>query len=376
MSVTAVIAVKNGEKTLRRAIESLLGQTVKLDKIVIVNDASIDKTGDVIQGLIDENPDQIHCVELMRTHWVYRARNIGAEKVDTEYMFFLDSDDWVDKTYVGTCMDILNKHPEAGFVYTDMTEVSGEMQTVVELPYFNPKLLQSRNYIHYSAFMRTDIFKRLGGYSEYLNDCRNHMTEWHLWLEMVQNNIKGAKWPRPLFYYQKSAGQMSANTERNRTDMYLQVIGLLGADIGKQQIKKPILLVCHGREYLNKSHMSWEVYGWRSVLDKFGTVLCFFYDIETELRGHDGMIASLLETIETVQPELIFHPAYKHDIGVKVWASISEQYQTLCWMCDDGWRFESYSKEYCKGFRHTVTTNKSVYGQYSKDGYGGAIKSQ
>jgi len=63
-SYWSLLTVKNGEKTIVRAIESLLAQSVRPSLICVVNDGSKDSTAIMVQKLADMNPGVIHIITL------------------------------------------------------------------------------------------------------------------------------------------------------------------------------------------------------------------------------------------------------------------------------------------------------------------------
>ena len=88
--LSIIVPVYNGEKTIKRAIDSLLKQTEEVD-IIVVNDGSTDNTESVVKSYFESN-----------IHYFYKenggisdARNFGISKVETEFFGFLDSDDYV-----------------------------------------------------------------------------------------------------------------------------------------------------------------------------------------------------------------------------------------------------------------------------------------
>jgi len=64
--VSVVMAVYNGEKYLRHAIDSLLAQTFTDFEFIIVDDGSTDATSQIIQGYDDE-----------RIRFIQNEENIG-----------------------------------------------------------------------------------------------------------------------------------------------------------------------------------------------------------------------------------------------------------------------------------------------------------
>ena len=88
--LSIIVPVYNGEKTIKRAIDSLLKQTVEVD-IIVVNDGSTDNTESVVKTYSNSN---IHYY-YKKNGGISDARNFGISKVNTEFFGFLDSDDYV-----------------------------------------------------------------------------------------------------------------------------------------------------------------------------------------------------------------------------------------------------------------------------------------
>lgn len=91
--LSVIIPVYNGEKYVRRAVESVLHQPEShLIEVLIINDGSKDNSGSVCDQLADEyeNVRVIH----KENGGVSSARNLGIEHVNGKYVGFLDCDDW------------------------------------------------------------------------------------------------------------------------------------------------------------------------------------------------------------------------------------------------------------------------------------------
>ncbi len=90
--LSIIVPVYNGEKTIKRAIESLLKQTTPVD-IIVVNDGSKDNTEEIVLDL-KKNNDNIYYF-YKENSGISDSRNFGVDKVETEFFGFLDSDDTV-----------------------------------------------------------------------------------------------------------------------------------------------------------------------------------------------------------------------------------------------------------------------------------------
>ena len=82
----------NSEKFISETIISVQNQTYTNWEMMIVDDCSSDKTVQIIQSFIDEDP-RIHLIQLNKNAGAAKARNFGIEKITGKYMTFLDADD-------------------------------------------------------------------------------------------------------------------------------------------------------------------------------------------------------------------------------------------------------------------------------------------
>lgn len=379
-TVSCVIAVKNGEKTIERTLESLHAQTYSLEKIILVNDDSTDNTLKVAREVEESYGKVTEIVSLCPSKWVFSARNEGFKKVQTDYFFFLDADDYVPENYVKEMVRVLDNNPTIAVTYCDMIHFNELGEEKFSVPDFDPSVLMERNFVAYSSLQRT---KNFTGYSEILNDSRNHLTEWAYWLNMVKNSQTFRKCTHTQFYYYRAAtppsadqkttsdDQMSTNYERPRLDMHIEMaMGLVEnlSDINIKGEQKRILLVCQGKDYVDRSRMGFEIMTFCKPLEEFGDVFTFQYDVMMKHFGRKGMLDKLEDILNVIDPTVIFHPTYKDDIPAETWKELSKIFKTVAWNSDDNRRYDSFTKEYCKNFTNVVTTYPEIYNRMAHPG--------
>lgn len=100
--LSVVVPVYNVEKYLERCIKSLLSQTHYIDEIIIVDDGSPDKCGEIADALAAGNDNII--VIHQQNMGLSGARNTGIDNATGEYIGFVDSDDYVDPEMYSTLM--------------------------------------------------------------------------------------------------------------------------------------------------------------------------------------------------------------------------------------------------------------------------------
>ena len=105
--VDIVVPIYNVEEYLDKNIKSLINQTYQDIRIICVNDGSTDNSASIIEKYIKED-----CrVELYSKEngGLSDARNYGLKKVNSEYVMFIDSDDFCEPEMVETALDEAEK---------------------------------------------------------------------------------------------------------------------------------------------------------------------------------------------------------------------------------------------------------------------------
>lgn len=93
--VSIILPVYNVEKYLSACLDSLLAQTLEEIEIVAVNDGSTDGSLQILQAYQASNPEKLFIFST-ENHGVSRARNYGFAHSHGEYVWFVDSDDFVE----------------------------------------------------------------------------------------------------------------------------------------------------------------------------------------------------------------------------------------------------------------------------------------
>lgn len=96
--VSVIIPCFNVEEYVERCIDSLVKQSIGLDNIelIFVNDASEDKTLEVLKRYENKYSETILIIDLEQNLRQGGARNIGMQYASADYIGFVDADDWVE----------------------------------------------------------------------------------------------------------------------------------------------------------------------------------------------------------------------------------------------------------------------------------------
>lgn len=94
MKLSVIVPVYRAEEYLNECVDSILAQTMDDLELILVNDGSPDKSGDIMAAYARRYPDKIRTITL-DNGGQGRARNHGIDAARGEYLSFIDSDDYI-----------------------------------------------------------------------------------------------------------------------------------------------------------------------------------------------------------------------------------------------------------------------------------------
>ena len=116
--VSAIVPVYNEERYIAECLDSLLKQTMRIDEIICINDASTDQSSQIIKDYAIKN-DNIYLLENLRNKGLSFSRNLGIANAHGDYLFFIDSDDVAHLDAIEQLYSQAEKH-DTDLVYFDL----------------------------------------------------------------------------------------------------------------------------------------------------------------------------------------------------------------------------------------------------------------
>lgn len=125
----------NSESFIGQTIQSVQEQTFQDWEHIVVNDGSLDRSQKVLEEIILSS-SKLKLINQPNSG-VARTRNVGYANIsdDSQYLFFLDSDDFLKPKMLSTMVDYLDNHPDLGFIYCSYT-YADENGKEIETPRF------------------------------------------------------------------------------------------------------------------------------------------------------------------------------------------------------------------------------------------------
>lgn len=106
--VSVIVPVYNVEEYLRECLDSIINQTYTNLEIIIVNDCSLDNSQSIIDEYI-KTDKRIQCIKHEKNKGLGEARNTGMAIAKGEYISFIDSDDYVDHSFIAKMLALILK---------------------------------------------------------------------------------------------------------------------------------------------------------------------------------------------------------------------------------------------------------------------------
>ncbi len=205
VDVSAVIPAYNSAGTLARAVGSIGQQTRRPAEVVIVDDASQDKTSAVAEDLARQYPAgwiRLHRHE--RNCGPGSARNTGWENAKSTFVAFLDSDDAWHPRKVEIQYDWMKMHPDVGLTGHACPELREGIWPQVDCDHVSVRMAEKLQFLFSNQFstptamLRRDLPYRFAANKRYCEDFL-------LWLQIVLDGVPTAYIDSPLAAIYKPA---------------------------------------------------------------------------------------------------------------------------------------------------------------------------
>ena len=113
ITVSVVMPVRDAERYIAEAIESLLAQTLSSWELLVIDDGCEDKTIDITNSFNDE---RIRVLELDGPHGIAVALNLGLQEAEGRYVARLDADDIAHPSRLQKQVEYMDANPKVGLL--------------------------------------------------------------------------------------------------------------------------------------------------------------------------------------------------------------------------------------------------------------------
>lgn len=218
IKVSVVMPAFNSEKTIEKAISSVLSQTYGNFELIIVDDCSVDGTSDIIEAFKEKDSRIIH-LKNERNSGVSFSRNYAIKCACGDWIAFLDSDDMWTIDKLEKQINLINKNPEAVLTYTASSFISENEEEYGYILHVKPKIgysdLLKKNLISCSsAMVKASVMKNIAMPNDKMHE------DYYVWLNILKQYEYAYGIDEPLLIYRLSATSKSANRLKSAKMLY------------------------------------------------------------------------------------------------------------------------------------------------------------
>jgi glycosyltransferase involved in cell wall biosynthesis len=220
-AVTAIIPCFNHGRFVRRAVDSCLSQVDADVRVVVVDDGSSDDTTPAAcDSCAVGREDRVRIIH-QENRGLPAARNAGAHGATSEFLVFLDADDWLEPTFVSKLAEAIRRDAggEGEVSHAYCQERLVEKGTGIwRVPEWDPLLMLITNLHPVTALVRRECFEATGGFEE---SMRGGYEDWDLWIKFVERGWRGVRVREPLFVWRRhSHDTMIMNVIHNHESLF------------------------------------------------------------------------------------------------------------------------------------------------------------
>lgn len=209
-----IIPVYNGEEYISETLDSLINQSMPDFEAIIVDDGSTDASASICEQYAKKDP-RFKLIKSVRGGKPSIARNIGIRESTGKFICFLDSDDlWLEST-LALRQQLLEKHPEIGFLCSDYKDfrVTNGHKNIDTISYleknatFYQQLIDdhsiqsAKNYAIFSSSVKEKLMSKVfihtstvtlkntsGDQALRFDEDLTYGEDWKLWINSLQHS--------------------------------------------------------------------------------------------------------------------------------------------------------------------------------------------
>lgn len=215
MKISAIVPFFNAEKYLKKCIDSVISQTYTDWEMILVDDGSNDKSGDIADS---------YAVKDTRIRVFHQgnagpgmARNHGIDKATGDFLVFLDSDDYIEREYfllLSNC--VKEQGAEVVFIDVIQEKPDGEIIRYEKMSHFKEKSKKDMIGCQMTGYMpwggvRKAVSRKLVTENHLRYSADTVGEEAIFSFEVLQNARKVSFIEKGLYHYVNHPGSQSKN---------------------------------------------------------------------------------------------------------------------------------------------------------------------
>ena len=211
--ISVLLPVFNSQKYLSDCINSILNQSYEDFELVIVDDGSIDQSGEIIKQFIEKD-GRIKAFYKENEGSISKTRNFLLEKVTGDFFIFIDSDDIIEKDFLKILLETMNKSNSdvvaCGFKLVNIPVLAKKgygKREVDSSKAIEEMLFSGRFYAVWNKLFRTEKVKDFR-----FDESLNYGEDLVYFFNVLKDDHKFTFIDNPLYFYRVHPNSLSTST--------------------------------------------------------------------------------------------------------------------------------------------------------------------
>jgi glycosyltransferase involved in cell wall biosynthesis len=184
--ISVLVPVYGVEKYIERCARSIFEQSYPYLECIFVNDATKDRSMESLQRVIDMYPlrkDQVKIINHARNLGLAKARETAVHHASAEYVFHLDSDDYLERNCIATLVAYISQDKPCDLVVGAHRSIYENRTTIWKYPQIAreellPQMLMRTTFYHiWNMLIRRTLYEGLeipaiNNGEDYITTCR------------------------------------------------------------------------------------------------------------------------------------------------------------------------------------------------------------
>jgi len=210
--IDIIIPSYNQEEYLSDCIDSVLSQSVKPHRIIVVDDGSTDNSLEIAKKYPVDVIEQVN-------KGLSSARNTGIMNSTADYCFFLDADDMITENAIERITKEI-ENTNADIIAPSLKEFGLGNAIVIVNSEIKLEDFTKGNYLPCACAVKRSKLLEVGGYSPRMVHGYEDM---HLWINLLSIGATISTIQEPLFLYRIKENSMIHDAKKHHDELIAQI---------------------------------------------------------------------------------------------------------------------------------------------------------
>ena len=225
--VSVIMPVYNGEKYIRKAVESVYEQEVSLE-LLVIDDGSTDHTEEVLSAY--EGREDFRYIKNQQNMGAAGSRNRGVGLAQGTYIAFLDADDWWEPEKLKKQLALLEQTGDV-LACTGRRLCSPEGEDLGKCIPVKSRITY-KDLLHHNSINCSSVLLRRDAALRYPMEHEDSHEDYITWLKILQEYGTASGVDEPLLNYRLTTKGKSGNKLKS-AGMTFKVYRYMGFGLGK-----------------------------------------------------------------------------------------------------------------------------------------------